>query len=88
MGIFIPGYRQQIGGNGNVWQLVLKESTLISVVRLVELMRQVQIGAGSTCKPFTFFLTAGLLYLVITFASGLLFKKVEKHAICGIRRVI
>lgn len=87
--IMIPqAARFAIPGIGNVWQLVLKESALISVVGLVELMRQAQIGAGSTRKPFTFFLTAALLYLVITFASGLLFKTAEKRAMRGIRRAV
>ncbi|EEQ92905.1 octopine/nopaline transport system permease protein [Ochrobactrum intermedium] len=87
--IMVPqAARFAIPGIGNVWQLVLKESALISVVGLVELMRQAQIGAGSTRKPFTFFLTAGLLYLVITFVSGLLFKTAEKRAMRGIRRAV
>ena len=43
-------------GLGNVWQLVLKDSALISVIGLVELMRQSQIGAGSTRQPFVFYI--------------------------------
>lgn len=46
--------RFAIPGVGNVWQLVLKESALISVVGLIELMRQAQIGAGSTRQPLPF----------------------------------
>lgn len=78
--------RFAIPGLGNVWQLVLKESALISVVGLVELMRQAQIGAGSTRKPFTFFLTAGVLYLLISHASGAAFRAAEARAMRGIRR--
>lgn len=78
--------RFAIPGLGNVWQLVLKESALISVVGLVELMRQAQIGAGSTRKPFTFFLTAGVLYLLISLASGAAFRAAEARAMRGIRR--
>ena len=37
--------RYAIPGLGNVWQLVLKDSALVSVIGLVELMRQAQIGA-------------------------------------------
>lgn len=80
--------RFAIPGIGNVWQLVLKESALISVVGLVELMRQAQIGSGSTRKPFTFFLTAAVLYLLISFVSGVLFRAAEKRAMRGIRRAI
>ncbi len=80
--------RFAIPGVGNVWQLVLKESALISVVGLIELMRQAQIGAGSTRKPFTFFLTAAVLYLLISFVSGVLFRIAEKRAMRGIRRAL
>ena len=49
-------------------------------------MRQAQIGAGSTRKPFTFFLTAGVLYLLISFFSGAAFRLAEVRAMRGIRR--
>ena len=49
--------RYAIPGLGNIWQLVLKESALISVTGLVELLRQSQIGAGSTRRPFDFYIT-------------------------------
>lgn len=80
--------RFAIPGVGNVWQLVLKESALISVIGLVELMRQAQIGAGSTRQPFSFYLTAGALYLLITFVSGRGFKLAEQRAMRGIRRAV
>lgn len=80
--------RFAIPGVGNVWQLVLKESALISVIGLVELMRQAQIGAGSTRQPFSFYLTAGVLYLLITFVSGRGFKLAEQRAMRGIRRAV
>lgn len=80
--------RHAIPGAGNVWQLVLKESALISVIGLVELMRQAQIGSGSTRQPFSFFLTAAALYLLITFVSGFAFQSLEKRALRGIRRAV
>src|SRR5262249_314931 len=57
--------RHAIPGLGNVWQLVLKDSALISVIGLVELMRQAQIGAGSTRQPFVFYVAAAALYFII-----------------------
>ncbi|MTH78365.1 ABC transporter permease subunit [Paracoccus aestuariivivens] len=78
--------RFAVPGAGNVWQLVLKESALISVIGLVELMRQAQIGAGSTRQPFSFFLTAAALYLLITAASGRIFAWLELRAMRGVRR--
>ncbi len=85
--IILPqAIRFAIPGVANVWQLVLKESALISVVGLIELMRQAQIGAGSTRQPFSFFLTAAALYLLITFVSGIGFQALEKRAMRGVRR--
>ena len=43
---------------GNVWQMVLKESALISVTGLVDLMRQTEVAAGSTRLPFLFYAAA------------------------------
>ena len=78
--------RYAIPGLGNVWQLALKESALISVTGLVELLRQSQIGSGSTYKPFYFYLTAALLYLVITTVSTWGFQRAEDYSMRGLRR--
>jgi octopine/nopaline transport system permease protein len=78
--------RYAIPGLGNVWQLILKESALISVTGLVELLRQSQIGAGSTRRPFDFYLTAAALYLLITWVSTVLFQKAETRSMRGVRR--
>ena len=78
--------RFALPGMGNVWQLVLKESALISVIGLVEIMRQSQIGAGSTRQPFSFYLTAAALYLLISFVSGRGFRLAERRSLRGVRR--
>jgi octopine/nopaline transport system permease protein len=77
--------RYAIPGLGNVWQLVLKDSALISVIGLVELMRQAEIGAGSTRQPFAFYIAAAVLYLVITALSGDLFRRAERRSLRGVR---
>lgn len=78
--------RFAIPGLGNCWQLCLKESALIAVTGLAELLRQSQIGAGSTRQPFSFFLAAGILYLAITTVTSWLFGRAEKRALRGFRR--
>jgi len=72
--------RHALPGLGNVWQLVLKDSALISVIGLVELMRQAQIGAGSTREPFVFYIAAAALYFVIAGVTGLVFRHGEARA--------
>ncbi|MGO4707289.1 ABC transporter permease [Microvirga sp. 2MCAF38] len=78
--------RYAIPGMGNTWQLILKESALISVTGLVELLRQSHIAAGSTRRPFDFYVTAAILYLVITWVSTVLFQRAETYSMRGIRR--
>jgi octopine/nopaline transport system permease protein len=78
--------RFALPGLGNVWQLALKETALISVTGLVEIMRQATIGAGSTKQPFTFYAVACLLYLMLTTVSGRGFARAERWASRGVRR--
>ncbi|RUW23452.1 ABC transporter permease subunit [Mesorhizobium sp. M4B.F.Ca.ET.215.01.1.1] len=72
--------RHALPGLGNVWQLVLKDSALISVIGLVELMRQSQIGAGSMREPFVFYLAAAALYFLIAAVTGSVFRYGETRA--------
>jgi octopine/nopaline transport system permease protein len=78
--------RFALPGMGNVWQLVLKESALISVTGLVELLRQSQVAAGSTKQPFPFYITAMAMYLLLTTVSSWLFRRGEIRATRGVRR--
>ena len=72
--------RVALPGLGNVWQMVVKESALVSVTGLVELMRQVGIAAGSTRKPFEFYAVGAVIYLVLTTVSGALFVWAERRS--------
>jgi octopine/nopaline transport system permease protein len=63
----------------NVWQITLKDTSLISVTGLVEIMRQSYIAAGSTRDPLFFYSFAAVLYLFLTFLSMQLFNKLEKN---------
>jgi len=78
--------RYALPGMGNVWQITLKESALVSVTGVVELVRQAQIGAGATRQPFFFFLAAAVLFLLITFFSGIVLNRAERHFGRGLRR--
>ncbi|WP_156428385.1 ABC transporter permease subunit [Novosphingobium sp. FSW06-99] len=62
---------------GNIWQFNLKDSALVSITGLAELMRVSLVAAGSTRRPFLFFAAAMVLYLVLTSASSALFRLVE-----------
>ncbi|MBN9217303.1 MAG: ABC transporter permease subunit [Mesorhizobium sp.] len=63
----------------NVWQLVLKDTALVSVTGLVELMRTIDVAAGSTRSPFLFYMTAILIFLAFTAVSNKAFEGAERH---------
>ena len=71
--------RHALPGIGNVWQITLKDTSLISVTGLVEIMRQSRIASNVEHSPLTFLVTAAFLYLFLTTFSGKFFKILEKN---------
>ena len=69
--------RLAIPNLSNVWQITLKDTSLISVTGLVEIMRQSYIAAGSTRDPLFFYSFAAVLYLLLTYVSMKLINKLE-----------
>ena len=69
--------RLSIPNLSNVWQITLKDTSLISVTGLVEIMRQSYIAAGSTRDPLFFYSVAAVLYLILTFLSMKIINKLE-----------
>ncbi|MDC3004021.1 ABC transporter permease subunit [Candidatus Pelagibacter sp.] len=69
--------RLAIPNLSNVWQITLKDTSLISVTGLVEIMRQSYIAAGSTRDPLFFYSFAAILYLMLTFLSMQLLNRLE-----------
>ena len=85
--ILIPQVlRYALPGLGNVWQLTLKDTSLVMVTGLVEIMRQAHVASGSTYSPFTFYVTAALLYLILTTVSNRIFYSAENWANIDERR--
>lgn len=80
--------RFALPGLGNVWQLTLKDSALVSVTGLAELMRTTQVGAGSTHSYFAFYIAGGALYLVLTSLSGQVFGAAEARAARSMPRAL
>jgi octopine/nopaline transport system permease protein len=79
--------RFALPGMGNIWQLTLKDTALVSVTALAELMRVTHLAAGATREPFLFYSAAAVLYLALTSVSTRLFDRAELVANRGVRRV-
>ena len=78
--------RYALPGLGNIWQYALKDTSLISVVALVEIMRTAALGSGSTREPFTFYITAFLIFLGLAILTQQAFVYAERWANRGVRR--
>ncbi len=79
-------WRVALPGIGNLFMVLLKDTALISVVGLDELMRKAQLAVGATKEPFTFYGVAALIYLVLTVVTGGGLMALEHHANRGWRR--
>jgi octopine/nopaline transport system permease protein len=84
--VFPLTMRHALPGIGNVWLGLLKGSSLLSATGIAELMRQAQVGAGSTRLPFDFYLAAAVIYIVLAVSSGLLLQAAERFYSRGVVR--
>ncbi len=62
-------WRYAIPGLGNLWMVVLKDTSLAAVIALNELLRIAKLGGETEGSQLLFFTVAGLLYLLMTFLS-------------------
>jgi len=63
--------------------VVQKNSALVSVIGLSEILRQAQVAAGATHDPLSFYLAAGVLYLLLAAATMLAQHNMESHLARG-----
>jgi His/Glu/Gln/Arg/opine family amino acid ABC transporter permease subunit len=79
-------WRFAIPGLGNVWLVLLKATSLMSVIGVEELTRKADLAKAPTREPFTFFISAAFIYLVFTAISDYGRHWAEKRANVGVRR--
>ncbi|HWK63329.1 MAG TPA: ABC transporter permease [Rhizobiaceae bacterium] len=72
--------RIALPGLGNLWMALLKDTALVSVVGLADILRQTGVAARVTKHAFLFFGAAALLYLVLAMLSSLVIKAIEDRA--------
>ena len=62
-------WRHALPGLSNLWLVLLKDTSIVSLIGLTDLMGQAKIAASTTHEAFTFYLTAAGIYLFITSLS-------------------
>lgn len=79
-------WRFALPGLGNLWLVLIKDTSLVSVIAFAEFMRQTDVARRVTKEPFFFFAVACLGYLTITGLSTIALAWAEKRAARGVRR--
>ncbi|WP_432452583.1 MULTISPECIES: amino acid ABC transporter permease [unclassified Agarivorans] len=64
---------------GNNFIILIKDTSLVSTITLVELTMKTQQLVGTTYKPFELYLAATMLYAVMTSVTAALLHKLERH---------
>lgn len=73
-------WRYALPGIGNLWLILLKDTSLVSLIGLSELMNKSQLAASTTHQPFTFYSIAAIIYLLLTSVSQLMLKYLARRA--------
>ncbi|QDG77910.1 ABC transporter permease [Labrenzia sp. PHM005] len=63
---------------GNLWLILLKETSLVSVIGLADLVREAGIAARVTKEPFLFFGVVLLVYLLLAMISSAGLMRIER----------
>lgn len=78
-------WRISLPAIGNLWLTLLKDTALISVVGLEDVMRKASIAATSTHDPLLFYSAAAVIYLALTTISLAFLKTREIRADRGMQ---
>ncbi|MGX2947990.1 arginine ABC transporter permease ArtQ [Frederiksenia canicola] len=70
-------WRHALPGLSNQWLVLLKDTALVSLIGVHDLMRQTELVNTNTHQPFTWYGLAALIYLAITLISQVLIRKLE-----------
>ena len=76
-----------IPGLANLWLIATKDTALLAIVGFSELTQETRTAAGQTKAYFTFFMAAGVLYLLLTLFSNVIITQVERWARRGMPRI-
>ena len=72
--------RHALPGLGNQWLVLLKDTALVSLISVNDLMLQTKSIATRTQEPFTWYIVAAAIYLVITLLSQYILKRIDLRA--------
>lgn len=79
--------RHALPGLSNNWLVMIKSTSIVSVIGLSDLMGRAGQAAGATREPFLFYLAAAGVYLAFTSLSEAAFAWLNRRLGMGVRQV-
>ena len=72
---------------GNLWLILLKTTSLVSIIALNDIVRYTNMAIATTKEPFFFYIVLAMVFVLLALLSGkaqiLMEKRVNKHNIGG-----
>ncbi len=78
--------RLALPGLANLWLVLLKDTSLVSVIALNDLLRQTSVAVRATKEPFLFYFVACMIYLAMSAVSSVGIAGIERWSQRGMRR--
>jgi polar amino acid transport system permease protein len=78
--------RLALPGLSNLWLNLMKDTALVSVITLNDLLRMTTVAVGATKQPFFFYLVACLIYLAMSMVSSIGIWRIDLWASRGLAR--
>jgi polar amino acid transport system permease protein len=72
--------RIALPGLGNIWTILMKDTSLISTLALTDLLRAASEASRATTRPLVFYSAAAAIYLVFSIVSGFVQTHLERRA--------
>ncbi|MCU8151417.1 arginine ABC transporter permease ArtQ [Vibrio vulnificus] len=69
--------RHALPGLTNQWLVLLKDTALVSLIGVTDLLKQAQLTSAATHEAFTWYATAAVIYLVITLVTQRVVKIID-----------
>ncbi len=79
-------FRIALPGLANLWLILIKDTALVSVIGLSDILRQTGIAARVTKEAFLFYGLACLIYLVLAIISSYFISSIERRSQRGMVR--
>lgn len=79
-------WRIALPGLGNLYLILLKDTALVSLISLDEIMRKAGIASNATKEPFTFYMMAAFIYLGLTVFVMIIMHILERRVSRGFVR--